>query len=93
MAQEPAGGEPRSIYIYILENTKDGRLPEGFSIPWLESMWAPGAEDGVALYHMYPIENTPDPERDRKHGRPDSSIRIIRKVWRSDLQRRAKWHT
>ena len=64
MPQESA--PKQIIYEYIKANTKDGRLPDGFDIPWLKGMWAPGARDGVALQHMVPIELTPDPERDRK---------------------------
>ncbi|MBR4502183.1 MAG: hypothetical protein IKP22_09870 [Clostridia bacterium] len=63
----PQGSAPRQIiYEYIKSNTKDGRLPEGFDIPWLEDVWAPGAQDGVALQHMVPIGSTRDPERDEK---------------------------
>ena len=35
------------IYAYIKMNTKDGRLPEGFRIPWLNDIWVPGAHDGT----------------------------------------------
>ena len=66
MPQESADNPTCSIYEYIKENTKDGRLPEGFEIPWLQDMWAPGAHDGVALYHMIPIESAPDAERDHR---------------------------
>lgn len=53
-----------SIYEYIKKHTKDGRLPEGFQIPWIQSAWAPGAQDGVLLYHMAPLQ--PDPAREQK---------------------------
>ena len=66
MSQESTDKPVCSIYDYIKRNTKDGCLPEGFSIPWLKDMWAPGAKDGVALNHMIPIELVQDPERDRK---------------------------
>ena len=66
MSQESAVNPTCSIYDYIKGNTKDGRLPEGFRIPWLQDMWAPGAHDGVALNHMIPIALKPDPERDQK---------------------------
>lgn len=70
MPQEFKGEPTCSVYEYIKSNTRDGRLPEGFSIPWLEDMWAPGAHDGTVLNHMIPIELAPDPERDGKilHG-------------------------
>ena len=55
-----------SIYEYIKKNTKDGRLPEGFSIPWINNSFAPGAQDGLFLKHMAPIEFQPDEDRDRK---------------------------
>ncbi len=42
------------IYSCIQKHLKDGRLPESFSIPWISSMWAPGVQDGVMLYHMHP---------------------------------------
>ena len=64
MSQESAVNPTCSIYEYIKENTKDGHLPEEFEIPWLKDMWAPGAHDGVALYHMLPIAS--DAERDQK---------------------------
>ena len=66
MSQETSGNAACPIYEYIKENTKDGRLPEGFEIPWLKDKWAPGAHDGVMLNHMLPIEFNQDPERDRK---------------------------
>lgn len=53
-----------AIYEYIKRNTVDGHLPEGFEIPWLRDIWAPGAQDGVALYHMHPLQ--PDQERSDK---------------------------
>ena len=65
-SRESGNQPPCSIYDYIKSNTKDGRLPEGFEIPWIQDMWAPGAHDGVSLNHMAPIEFTPDPERDRE---------------------------
>ena len=66
MSQESGIRPPCSIYDYIKMNTTDGRLPEGFEIPWLKDMWAPGAKDGVALNHMIPIEQVQDPELDQK---------------------------
>lgn len=66
MSQENTVNPICPIYECIKNNTKDGRLPEGFEIPWLKDMWAPGAHDGVALNHMIPIELSPDPERDQK---------------------------
>ena len=66
MSQESAIKPTCSIYEYIKSNTKDGRLLEGFKIPWIKDMWAPGAHDGVALNHMMPIELSSDPERDQK---------------------------
>lgn len=59
--------EPTSpIYEYIKTHTKEGRLPEDFSIPWIEDAWAPGAHDGVFLKHMAPVESVPDEDRDRR---------------------------
>ncbi len=66
MSQESAVNPLCPIYEYIITSTKDGRLPDGFEIPWLKDMWAPGAHDGVLLKHMIPIELTPEPERDLK---------------------------
>ena len=65
-AEEPeAAPEPEcSIYEYIKTHTEDGRVPEGFCIPWIQGMWAPGAQDGVCLYHMVPLE--PDPAREQQ---------------------------
>lgn len=54
------------IYEYIKMHTKEGHLPEDFRIPWIESMWAPGAHDGVFLKHMVPIEIMPDANRDQR---------------------------
>ena len=53
-----------SIYKYITAHIKNGCLPENFHIPWINSIWAPGAEDGVSLYHMVLL--TPDDERAEK---------------------------
>ncbi len=64
MSEETGSRATAPIYEYIKMNTKDGRLPEGFEIPWLKDMWAPGAHDGVLLNHMVPPE--PDPEREKK---------------------------
>ena len=55
-----------SIYEYIKKNTKDGALPEGFKIPWLDSIWAPGAHDGIVLNHMVPLVQMPSEEREGK---------------------------
>ena len=66
MSQESAATSVCPIYEYIKDHTKEGCLPEGFRIPWLKDMWAPGAHDGVALNHMIPIALTPDAERDQK---------------------------
>ncbi len=66
MTQASAAKPCSSIYEYILRNTDNGRLPEGFRIPWLQDMWAPGAHDGMVLNHMLPIGFTHDSERDRK---------------------------
>ena len=52
------------IYEYIKKHTKDGRVEPDFRIPWLEGGWAPGAKDGMLLYHMAPIQ--PDPLREQK---------------------------
>ena len=52
-----------SIYEYIKKNTQDGRVPENFRIPWIQEEWAPGAQDGVLLYHMAPPQ--PDPVREQ----------------------------
>lgn len=64
---EGPGEAPRpecSIYDYIRKNTKDGRVEPGFGIPWIRGILAPGAQDGVFLYHMAPLQ--PDPEREQK---------------------------
>lgn len=66
MSQESSANPACPIYEYIKDHTKEGCLPEGFEIPWLKDMWAPGAHDGVALNHMIPIALTPDTERDQK---------------------------
>ena len=50
------------IYEYIKSHTQDGRLPDDFRIPWIRGNWAPGAQDGVALYHMAPLQ--PDQNRE-----------------------------
>ena len=63
-ASDTATGPECPIYEYIKKHTKDGRLPEGFRMTWSQSMWAPGAQDGVALYHMAPLQ--PDPAREQK---------------------------
>lgn len=52
------------IYEYIKSHTQDGRLSDDFRIPWLQGNWAPGAQDGVFLYHMAPLQ--PDPAREQK---------------------------
>lgn len=58
-------GEPECpIYEYIKKHTKDMRLPPDFRIPWIRGEWAPGAQDGVFLYHMAPLQ--PDPAREEK---------------------------
>lgn len=31
------------IYEYIKGHTRNGRLEDGFRIPWIQSKWAPGA--------------------------------------------------
>ena len=61
-SNDSANESTKSIYYYIKANTKDGRLPEGFKIPWLDSGWAPGAHDGVLLNHMPPLK--PDSNRE-----------------------------
>lgn len=66
MSEETGNRPTAPIYEYIKANTKDGRLPEGFEIPWLKDMWAPGAHDGVLLNHMLPLAFSPDPEREKK---------------------------
>ena len=53
-----------SIYEYIKKHTKDGRIPPDFRIPWIQGEWAPGAQDGVFLYHTAPVQ--PDPAREQK---------------------------
>ena len=63
-ASDAVTGPECPIYEYIKKHTKDGRLPEGFRIPWIQSLWAPGAQDGVALYHMAPLQS--DPAREQK---------------------------
>ena len=50
------------VYEYIKSHTHDGRLADDFQIPWIQSGWAPGAQDGVFLYHMMPLQ--PDPDRE-----------------------------
>lgn len=69
--EDPSEEEPEvalqpecPIYEYIKKHTEDGRLPEGFQIPWIRGMWAPGAQDGVYLYHMAPLQ--PDPAREQQ---------------------------
>ena len=50
----------KSIYERISENVRDGALPEGFSLPdEMDSApvkFAPGAFDGICIYHMGPDE-------------------------------------
>lgn len=53
-----------SIYEYIRKHTKNGGVDADFRIPWLQGNWAPGAQDGVFLYHMAPLQ--PDPDREQK---------------------------
>ena len=53
-----------SVYEYIKKHTRDGCLPEDFQIPWIRGGWAPGAQDGMLLYHMSPL--LPDPAREQK---------------------------
>lgn len=48
---------PQSVYEYICENIKDGRLPDGFGLPPAYTgekglMFAPGAMDGIMMYHF-----------------------------------------
>ena len=65
LEEEPAA-LPRPecpIYEYIKSHTQDGRLPEDFRIPWIGGLWAPGAQDGVFLYHMAPLSSDPDREQ------------------------------
>lgn len=62
--QEPVPEPECPIYEYIKSHTQDGRLPDDFRIPWIRSKWAPGAQDGVFLYHMAPAQ--PNPDRERK---------------------------
>lgn len=64
MEQNSAVNPTCPIYELIKANTRDGRLPDDFSIPWLQDMWAPGAQDGVLLNHMAPL--SPDGEREQK---------------------------
>ena len=59
----------QSIYLYLKAQLEinGGHLPRGFNIPWVEKdevPWAPGAKDGVALYHMHPLEK--DENREQK---------------------------
>ena len=63
-ANDPENEQTMPIYEYIITNTKDGRLPEGFRIPWQVSVWAPGAHDGVLLNHMVPLEADPNREKE-----------------------------
>ncbi len=56
----------RSVYEEILENIKDGALPEGFGLSGGEAEegeigWAPGAMDGVFIYHS--AHEGPDEEQ------------------------------
>lgn len=53
------------IYEYIKSNTENGRLQEGFEIPWLRDTWVPGGRDGIALNHRIPIEFTENMQRDQ----------------------------
>lgn len=59
----------RSVYQLIMDNINgDGRLDPGFSLPPSENekgiIWAPGAFDGVYIYHMPPA--VPDAEEMEK---------------------------
>ena len=66
-ASKPTDAVPKPecpVYEYIKSHTQDGRLPDDFRIPWISGNWAPGAKDGVALYHMAPLQ--PDQARDQK---------------------------
>ena len=53
-----------SIYDYIKAHTKDGCIAKDFEIPWICDEWAPGAKDGVLLYHTAPLQ--PDPAREEE---------------------------
>ena len=58
----------KPLYAIIKENLRDGALPEDFTLDDTASdspvSWAPGAKDGVFLYHMRSPE--PDPAREEK---------------------------
>ena len=61
--------ERMSVFQYILNSVSDeGELPEGWSLPAEytgdEDRWAPGAMDGVYLYHMQAKEPGQDMQDD-----------------------------
>ena len=56
-----------SIYEYIVSSMVDGELPDGFSLASFfgkdESIpFAPGARDGICLYHVMPVLVSEDAE-------------------------------
>jgi len=55
----------QSIYSVITSHLIDGALPETFSLgPEYNTGFAPGAQDGIAIYHMHPLQ--PGQERKEK---------------------------
>ena len=48
--ETPKPTEP--IWELVKRSQTDGRLPKDFRIPWIDGMFAPGARDGISLYHM-----------------------------------------
>ena len=51
------------IYTLIKNNLRDDGLPEKFNIPWIHDGWAAGAKDGVAFYHMHPLQDEDQEEK------------------------------
>ena len=59
----------KPIYQYIKEHVKDGVLPEQFRLPEDKNSdmdFAPGAKDGIYIFHIPKIENSDD-EKDNFH--------------------------
>ena len=64
----------KPIYQYIKEHVKDGVLPEQFRLPEDQDSdmnFAPGAKDGIYIFHIPKIENSDD-EKDNFHELVDA---------------------
>ena len=63
--EQNSSSQMQSIYTVITNHMIDGTLPETFSLgPAYNTGFAPGARDGIAIYHMHPLQ--PEQERTEK---------------------------